>query len=352
MEDKALQILNDYPADRYNVLAPQTVTQMTPWHQITVSTVTLSHKPDDGDVYPQSGKLALSKIGLLKLADAAGIRWGKTELERFEDGSFSAYVTAEKQDPDGTWRKYPGSYYWDVTQRLADIAAPSTSRGQSESRMIRTFSAQRAETGAMSRAIRAIVGIKATYTVNDLRKPFVVARVSFNPFNDPMIRDAYRHALLIKLTDNVALMRGDFNRDDPLGIDGPHESTRPTPEQLAAANDTLALMDGRGVDQDTGEIFDAQTTTATPAPEWDNADDEQPEQDQGGGDPDAPAITSPKELLAAVNAETMGHYNSLPHLLNAAKQVLGADWKWPTADDAGGYAEALAVLVDHANAGK
>ena len=102
---------------------------------------------------------------------------------------------------------------------------------------------------------------------------------------------------------------------------------------------------------------DEPAAPATPAPELDDelvdeADDEQPEQDQGGGDPDAPAITSPKELLAAVNAETMGHYNSIPHLLNAAKQVLGADWKWPTADDAGGYAEALAVLVDHANAGK
>ena len=65
-----------------------------------------------------------------------------------------------------------------------------------------------------------------------------------------------------------------------------------------------------------------------------------------------PTITAPGKLLEAVNAKTNGHYNSLPHLLNAAKQVLGADWKWPTADDAGGYAEALAVLVDHANAGK
>ena len=63
-----------------------------------------------------------------------------------------------------------------------------------------------------------------------------------------------------------------------------------------------------------------------------------------------PTITAPGKLLEAVNAQTAGHYNSLPHLLNAAKQVLGDNWKWPPADDAAGYAEALSVLVDHAKA--
>jgi hypothetical protein len=278
-EETTLAILNQYPTDKYNVLAPQTMTQTTPWHQITVSQVKLDPVVSRGDVYPQSGRLAPSKIGLLKLADAAGVRFQLPTFQRNpEDGSYEAYIVAEKQDPDGTWRQYPGSYYWDVTQRLSEIKDPNSDKGRSEARMIKTFSMQRAETGAMNRAIRNIIGVQATYTAADLAKPFIVARVSFNPFNDPVIRDAYRQALVVKLTENVALMRGDFDPNDPLGMDGPHKSTRPTRQQLRAADDTLALMNG-GVDAETGEILD---TPEPSGPTWtpDLAPEDEPDPEQ------------------------------------------------------------------------
>lgn len=242
-EQTAIAILNEYPSKEYNVLAPQTVTQVTPWHQITVTEVRLSANKDDGDVYPQSGRFALTKIACLKLADAAGVRFQPTRFQRYpEDGSYEAYVVAEKQDPDGSWRQFPGSYFWDVTQRLSDIAEPDSYKGKSETRMIRTFAMQRAETGAILRAIRNIIKVQATYTYDELQKPFIVARVSFNPFNDAEIREAYRQALLTRLTRNTALLRGDFDEEDPLGIDSHHQSTMPTPAQLQAATDTLQLL--------------------------------------------------------------------------------------------------------------
>jgi len=291
MSEQTLAIINKYPVEQYNVLAPATVTEVTPWHQVTVSQVQLSPDPrNGGDVYPQSGKLALTKIALLKLADAAGIRFkSRTQLKRHKDGSFEAYCIAEKQDPDGTWRQYPGSYYWDTPQRVSDVRDPDSRKGQAELRMIKTFGAQRAETGAMNRAIRAIIGIKSTYTPAEIQRPFVVARVSFNPFNDPAIRDAYREALVVRLAENVALMRGDFNAEDPLGIEGPHQSTRPSAEQLSASDDTLQLLTG--------------------SPEWEDAPeewfdgDESPEPVKPAPEPDDIMVEAPKSNGRPLTAE-------------------------------------------------
>ena len=54
---------------------------------------------------------------------------------------------------------------------------------------LRANAPQKAATGAILRVIRDLLGIKGTYTMNELKKPFAVARTSFSPdYNDPMVK--------------------------------------------------------------------------------------------------------------------------------------------------------------------
>lgn len=54
---------------------------------------------------------------------------------------------------------------------------------------LRANAPQKAATGAILRVIRDLLGIKGTYTINELKKPFAVARTSFSPdYNDPMVK--------------------------------------------------------------------------------------------------------------------------------------------------------------------
>lgn len=57
--------------------------------------------------------------------------------------------------------------------------------------LLRKTFAEKAMTGAILRVIRALIGLKGTYTIAELKKPFVVPRVTFSPdYTDPMVRKA------------------------------------------------------------------------------------------------------------------------------------------------------------------
>lgn len=54
---------------------------------------------------------------------------------------------------------------------------------------LRANAPQKAATGAILRVIRDLIGIKGTYTMAELKKPFAVARMSFSPdYNDPVVK--------------------------------------------------------------------------------------------------------------------------------------------------------------------
>ena len=57
--------------------------------------------------------------------------------------------------------------------------------------LLRKTAAEKAMTGAILRVIRALIGMKGAYTMEELRKPFAVARVTFSPdYSDPAVRNA------------------------------------------------------------------------------------------------------------------------------------------------------------------
>lgn len=54
---------------------------------------------------------------------------------------------------------------------------------------LRANAPQKATTGAILRVIRDLTGVKGTYTHEELKKPFAVARMSFSPdYNDPAVK--------------------------------------------------------------------------------------------------------------------------------------------------------------------
>lgn len=57
--------------------------------------------------------------------------------------------------------------------------------------LLRKTFAEKAMTGAILRVIRALIGMKGTYTIEELKKPFVIPRVTFSPdYNNPEVRRA------------------------------------------------------------------------------------------------------------------------------------------------------------------
>jgi len=54
---------------------------------------------------------------------------------------------------------------------------------------LRASAPQKAMTGAKLRVIRSLLGIKSSYTMEELKKPFAVARMAFSPdYNDPVVK--------------------------------------------------------------------------------------------------------------------------------------------------------------------
>lgn len=57
--------------------------------------------------------------------------------------------------------------------------------------LLRKTASEKAQTGAILRVIRALLGIKGTYSKAELEKPFVVPTVTFAPdYTDPKVRSA------------------------------------------------------------------------------------------------------------------------------------------------------------------
>lgn len=57
--------------------------------------------------------------------------------------------------------------------------------------LLRKTFAEKAMTGAILRVIRALIGMKGTYTMEELKKPFVIPRVTFSPdYSNPEVRRA------------------------------------------------------------------------------------------------------------------------------------------------------------------
>lgn len=97
----------------------------------------------------------------------------------------------------GEWREDPGkTNQWGKPERYYVIADSDRERYIERSLLVnmtllRKTASEKAQTGAILRVIRALLGIKGTYKLQELRKPFVIPTVTFSPdYSDATVRQA------------------------------------------------------------------------------------------------------------------------------------------------------------------
>lgn len=216
--------LNKYPTDRYNVLVPVTTMQVASnLQRITVSEVQLDTRQDSSnhgpskDIYFErsSGAFAITKVAGMKLAAAANISIVDTQPGR-TDGcqrciemaratgkprvcgncehvhDVAVTVTIRVPEPSGGFRMMKATKEIDCTLEASGMK--DGINGQQYRRFLPHRTAM-AESKAFMRAIRAALGLAGTYSLEDLKKPFVVARVVPN-LDAPEIKQAVASSYL------------------------------------------------------------------------------------------------------------------------------------------------------------
>lgn len=197
--DNALTIttVNNYPIETFNRLFPSTMTEISPLHKIMVNVVEINTDPTVKEVYSQKdGGLSLTKTSCLKLMTASNVIMEESKPIRpdgcqrcIEIASVTriapqcaacpskldkAYqVSILVPEPSGGHRRYVATK--EISR--ADYKGPIEHMGA------------QCETKALLRALRAGLGIKASYTPKELSKPFAVALVVLNT-QDPDMKAA------------------------------------------------------------------------------------------------------------------------------------------------------------------
>ncbi len=144
--------------------------------------------PADTYETKNGGKRGLHRHVLDRIASAAAVSWDSHRSRRLDDGRDPRYcmfcAVGHYKHFDGTEVEISGTKEMDLREGSAQIAGKS----DKEIAMQRSHIVAHAETKARLRAIAAM-GIKRAYTPEELKKPFVVARVMFTgQTQDPELR--------------------------------------------------------------------------------------------------------------------------------------------------------------------
>lgn len=229
-----------------NLLLPSTrIEGLSPLHVPVVDRVYLNSDTTQGDVYVQekgnnskSTKYAITKQGLMKISVCAGVIWHPGETRRTDNRGDRNYVSyqavggvrkadgtpvffkaeydldfevlqdeieeqyqgkAEKWDKDA--EKYPDDYKWWTRMNNEAQEAYIQKCIRRDLLQKRKHKMKLAESGAMNRVIRALLGLKSTYTKTELEKPFVVVRISLRPdYSDPQVKAKLLDAAIKSMT--------------------------------------------------------------------------------------------------------------------------------------------------------
>lgn len=154
---------------QFNLLTPINVTnERDLFQKSVVSIVSISADKNNKDVYPQKGGgLSLSKTGLMKISAAAGMQT-TTKIEYMDKETVVFSAKASYTDYSGQQREGTGTK--EVSRK-----------GE--------FALEKAESGAILRAIRGLLAIKTSYTMQELQKPFAIPHSVYAPnYADPQVK--------------------------------------------------------------------------------------------------------------------------------------------------------------------
>ncbi len=195
---------NQYPAKDFNVLVPiQTVAEIAEIQSPVMNVVYISTTIADGEIYEQQrGKYALTRKALLKLMRAAGIRIVKSQSELPSKCLKCAEVNRAIGRPVNCGSCTNKDVKYTVTisapqltgqdilykaSREMNIEEETAGMTPAQKAQFMKFRAEHCESKALNRAIRAALMIKPTYTLEELKKPFVVAYLVPN-LNNPEVK--------------------------------------------------------------------------------------------------------------------------------------------------------------------
>ncbi len=299
--------------ERVNVLGPRTMVYAGDGMRLRPVFVALNPDPNGGDVYSREGKLALTKIGLLKLSEAKGIIWD-AELSRRTNDAPPCEACAEKGRPcnhntgfkavgawldaTGQWQRHSATKYWLYDEELAEVERTSRNPEQEFARRLRVRH-ELAETKAKLRVIREI-GVKAAYTAAELQKGFLCLRVEPDLTPEQVQQQALTSSSLLYGTPSAPAL--------------------PVPEPALSGATELPDDDGP-IDVEPTEVPTEQAAADTPGP-WDT--DPTPEPPAA-----APAMPTREEALSEVTrlwrlaekAKTEGKLAELPSTVKQNAEV-------------------------------
>lgn len=227
--------------------------QINPFYKISISPIYVDTSSTASEIYKVGSKktddnryeeaYSLTKPFLQKLATQAGIQFapGSGDVAKVDENTWKASAFGALKLPDGTIRtsnnfkvidlvteekKYRIAYEEKAEKGIVDYKSAKDAsekyagewldtgkknekgypvrkyiieeceRGKyiensllEAMTQLRANAPQKAATGAILRVIRDLLGIKSTYTMAELKRPFAVARMVFSPdYNDPAIR--------------------------------------------------------------------------------------------------------------------------------------------------------------------
>lgn len=177
----------------YNVLTPfASIGGLAPQHAIFHTVIAINPDPAAKQVYDgvdngrrllqyiKPGEVALAKNGLRSIASGLGI---SIKLIHLSDGGairhfYHVKAIAAYRGLDGSWEVREASEVWDLrdgSDRMRGWTVNQIGEG-------RKHGMRQCEAHAINAAIRECgCGVKQTYSIEELKKPFVAFRVNFVP---------------------------------------------------------------------------------------------------------------------------------------------------------------------------
>lgn len=229
--------------NNYNLAIPFVESQqINPYYKLSVSLLYVDTNPNASQIFKVGSRslgnnryedlYSLTKPFLQRLATEAGIQFapGSGDVVKMDENTWKASAFGALRLPDGSVRtsnnfkvidllteerKYRLAYEEKAVKGITDRRAAKDAAGkyagqwQGEAFIVeeqdrgkyierslldamaqlRSNAPQKAATGAILRVIRDLLGIKGMYSMEELKKPFAVARMSFSPdYNDPLIK--------------------------------------------------------------------------------------------------------------------------------------------------------------------
>ncbi len=258
------QQIQQFETQRFNILAPRVIGDLPPFHTPRLEIVQINPDVNGGEIYPlPANKFGLSKVALDRISQAAGISWLPEQSGRVDDGSDPNAIrykaVGKVKDLSGIWRVIMGEKEIDLIavqdeleqtvperewiKKLPEDRRPAAIAATVEKEMIqfRKHRLARAQSGAMGRAIRQALALRSQYTLDELKRPFVVPKVVFTP--DASDRDVKLY-LLAEATGSINELFGGALRPGLPALPGPADE--PDPSALAPAVAAAAGGQGNG----------------------------------------------------------------------------------------------------------